>query len=40
MMRVMLGGKELARGEGHNKQAAQQQAAQIAYNQLKGSWNP
>ena len=38
-MRVMLNGEELARGEGHSKQAAQQQAAQTAYNQLKGSWN-
>ena len=38
VMRVMLGEKELARGEGHSKQAAQQQAAQTAYNQLKGSW--
>ena len=39
VMRVMLNGEELARGEGHSKQAAQQQAAQTAYNQLKGSWN-
>ncbi len=37
IVRVMLGERELARGEGHSKQAAQQQAAQAAYNQLKGS---
>jgi len=37
VMRVMLGERELGRGSGHSKQAAQQQAAQSAYNQLKGS---
>ncbi len=37
VMRVTLNGRELGRGSGHSKQAAQQQAAQIAYNQLKGS---
>ncbi|MBR3503369.1 MAG: ribonuclease III [Clostridia bacterium] len=37
VMRVMLDGCELARGSGHSKHAAQQEAAQAAYNQLKGS---
>ena len=37
VMRVLLDGKELARGSGHSKHAAQQEAAQAAYNQLKGS---
>ncbi len=37
VMRAVLGGRELGRGSGHSKQAAQQQAAQNAYNQLKGS---
>lgn len=36
-MRVLLDGRELAIGTGSNKQAAQQQAAEIAYNILKGS---
>jgi len=36
-MRVLLDGRELAVGSGSNKQAAQQQAAEIAYNKLKGS---
>ena len=39
VMRVMLDGRELAQGSGSSKQAAQQQAAQIAYTQLKGSAN-
>ncbi len=38
-MRVMLQGKTLAEGSGRSKQAAAQQAAQIAYNKLKGSAN-
>ena len=38
-MRVLLNGKPLAEGTGSSKQAAQQQAAQIAYNKLKGSAN-
>ena len=38
-MRVTLNGRELGRGSGHSKHAAQQQAAQNAYNQLKGSAN-
>jgi len=38
-MRVMLNGEFLAEGTGSSKQAAQQQAAQIAYNKLKGSAN-
>ena len=37
VMRVVVNGRELGRGSGHSKQAAQQQAAQNAYNQLKGS---
>ena len=37
VMRVTLKGRELGRGSGHSKQAAQQQAAQNAYNRLKGS---
>ena len=37
VMRVLLDGRELARGSGHSKHAAQQEAAQAAYNQLKGS---
>lgn len=36
-MRVLLNGRELAQGTGSSKQAAQQQAAEIAYNRLKGS---
>ena len=36
-MRVLLSGCELAIGVGSSKQAAQQQAAEIAYNKLKGS---
>ena len=36
-MRVLLNGRELATGTGSSKQAAQQQAAEIAYNKLKGS---
>ena len=36
-MRVLLDGRELATGTGSSKQAAQQQAAEIAYNKLKGS---
>lgn len=36
-MRVLLNGRELAIGTGSSKQAAQQQAAEIAYNKLKGS---
>ncbi len=38
-MRVTLQGKTLAEGSGRSKQAAAQQAAQIAYNKLKGSAN-
>lgn len=38
-MRVLLNGDCLAEGSGSSKQAAQQQAAQIAYNKLKGSAN-
>ena len=38
-MRVLLGGECLAEGTGSTKQAAQQQAAQIAYKKLKGSAN-
>ena len=37
VMRVLLDGRELARGSGHSKHSAQQEAAQAAYNQLKGS---
>ena len=37
VMRAVLAGRELGRGSGHSKHAAQQQAAQAAYNQLKGS---
>ena len=37
IMRVMVDGQTLAEGTGSSKQAAQQQAAQIAYNKLKGS---
>ena len=36
-MRVLLNGRELATGTGSSKQAAQQQAAEIAYNKLRGS---
>jgi len=39
VMRVLLDGEALAEGAGSSKQAAQQQAAQIAYNKLKGSAN-
>lgn len=39
VMRVLLDGQPLAEGAGSSKQAAQQQAAQIAYNKLKGSAN-
>ena len=35
--KVTLDGRELGRGEGHSKHAAEQQAAQNAYNELKGS---
>ena len=38
-MRVLLNGEPLAEGSGSSKQAAQQQAAQTAYNKLKGSAN-
>ena len=38
-MRVLLNGVPLAEGTGTSKQAAQQQAAQAAYNKLKGSAN-
>lgn len=38
-MRVLLDGRALGEGSGRSKQAAQQQAAQIAYNKLKGSAN-
>ena len=37
IMRVLLDGRELAQGTGSSKQAAQQQAAEIAYKKLKGS---
>ncbi len=37
VMRVLLEGRELARGSGHSKHSAQQEAAQAAYYQLKGS---
>ena len=36
-MRVLLDGQPLAEGSGSSKQAAAQQAAQTAYNKLKGS---
>lgn len=39
VMRAMLDGREIGRGEGHSKQAAQQMAAQDAYQKLKGSAN-
>ncbi len=38
-MRVKLDGQPLAEGSGSSKQAAQQAAAEIAYNKLKGSAN-
>ena len=38
-MRVMLHGETLAEGSGRSKQAAAQQAAQLAYNKLKGNAN-
>ena len=39
VMRATLDGREIGRGEGHSKQAAQQMAAQDAYQKLKGSAN-
>ena len=37
VMRATLDGAEIGRGEGHSKQAAQQKAAQDAYQRMKGS---
>ena len=39
VMRATLHGQTIGRGEGHSKQAAQQMAAQDAYDRLKGSAN-
>lgn len=39
VMRVLLNGQPLAEGVGSSKQAAQQQAAELAYQKLKGSAN-